>query len=106
MDDAMVNPRSEMERIPSARMESSARRAPSPVRRPYVARFPPATVAIRNGLRFKSSDSVPNRRVQLGHSPFRTVPFSTAASAFSPDRQSVFGRPLRPSAELLGLLTG
>jgi hypothetical protein len=74
MDDAMVNPRSEMERIPSARMESSARRAPSPVRRPYVARFPPATVAIRNGLRFKSSDSVPNRRVQLGHSPFRTSP--------------------------------
>ena len=42
-------------------------------RRPYVARFSaPTTVAIRNGLRFKSSDSVPNRRVQLGHSPFRT----------------------------------
>ena len=71
MDDAMVNPRSEMERIPSARLESSPRRAPSPVRR---AIFPPATVAIRNGLRFKSSDSVPNRRVQLGHSPFRTSP--------------------------------
>lgn len=83
MDDAMVNPQSEMERIPSALMDSSARRAPSPVRR---ANSVPTTVAIRNGLRSKDLTACRIGECSSGTRLFGPPPFSTAASAFSPAR--------------------
>ena len=104
MDDAMVNPRSEMERIPNARMESS----------------PTSSAVARTSRDFPSRHRCNPERIALQKLRQRAESASAArALAFSdlppprPQRarsrladMSVFGRPLRPFAELLGLSTG